>query len=83
MTKKVALSKNAKTSLHLVIDNLESWIIEEPSIWGSQLYRIMNGDLRILIGRSWLKKKLVLSEDEWPETFRQTEQSEEEDLQEL
>ncbi|MGB1567190.1 MAG: tetratricopeptide repeat protein [Candidatus Poseidoniaceae archaeon] len=83
MTPKSKLSTSAKTSLNLIMGKLEAWIIEEPSVWGRQLHAIMDGDVRVVYGRFLLREKLALSEDEWPEVFRQTEQSEEEDLQEL
>jgi hypothetical protein len=68
--------------MNTIIDQLETWLILEPYAWSAQAIGVLDGDLRKIFGRTLLERNGD-EPSKWPEVFKQTEQSEEEDLQEL
>ena len=76
------IKSTARRCMNSIIDQLENWLILEPYAWSAQAMVILEGDIRKKIGRKLLKRQKI-EPSKWPEVFKQTEQSEEEDLQEL
>jgi tetratricopeptide (TPR) repeat protein len=76
------IKPTARKCMNTIIDQLETWLILEPYAWSAQAIGVLDGDLRKIFGRTLLERNGD-EPSKWPEVFKQTEQSEEEDLQEL
>jgi len=65
------LNSRAKKCLTTLVDKLETWLIDEPELWGAQTVIVSEGDWRRELGIYLLKLTKGGDEDHWPDVFKQ------------